>query len=225
MKVCVTMVRVSRPTIERIKQNIESNMSYFLNTYKNHEFTFIILTYINQYQEELSSFCLEKGIEAHFIPQIEESEFTYKPKFPNCYRMFYSMSYILNKIPANVYDCIIRLRLDTEVKNFELYDTINASSYYRINENEIGRCSDNIGYASYNVMKNVWLLDNYRMDGFNVEEVLYKTIKKYNYYIKHFKFHYILYQSNELIYDGAKQWSRRSREWIYDGSNYVLNDI
>lgn len=223
MKVCVTMVGVCRPTVERIKQNIESNMYYFSNTYKNHEFTFIILTYINQYHEELATFCSDKGIEAHFIPHIEESEFTYKPKFANCYRMFYSMSYILNNIPNNVYDCIIRLRLDTEVKNFELYDTINSSAYYTINEN--GRCSDNIGYASYNVMKTVWLLDNYRIDGFNVEEVLYKIIKKYKYSIKHFKFHFILYQSNDIIYDGAKQWSRRSRQWIYDGSNYILSDI
>ena len=71
MKVCVTLVGVCRPTFERVKQNIESNMSYFLNTYKNHEFTFIVLSYINQYHEELSKFCTDKAIEAHFIPHLE----------------------------------------------------------------------------------------------------------------------------------------------------------
>ena len=223
MKVCVTMVGVSRPTVERIKQNIESNMSYFLNTYKNHEFTFIILTYINQYQEELSSFCLEKGIEAHFIPQIEESEFEFKVKNSNWYRVFYSMNYILNKIPDNVYDCIIRLRLDTEVKNFELYNMIDNNKVYILNDS--GRVQSNILYSGLNAMRNIWKLEESKMVGINEEEILYKSIKKNNYYIKHFKFHFILYQSNDFIYDGVKQWSRRSREWIYDGSNYVLNDI
>ena len=223
MKVCVTMVGVCRPSFERVKQNIESNIAYFLTAYPQHEFTFIVLTYINSFHDDLSKLCLDKGIEAHFIPHIEESEFIYKPKFSNCYRMFYSMNYILNKIPKDTYDCIIRLRLDAEIQSFELYNTINSSVYYTINEN--GRCSDNIGYASYDVMKKIWLLDNYKINGFNVEEVLYKIIKRSNYYIKHFKFHYVLYQSNDNIYDGAKQYSRRSREWIYDGSKYISNDI
>jgi hypothetical protein len=223
MKICVTMVGVCRPTFERVKQNIESNMSYFLNTYKNHEFTFIVLSYINQYHEELSKFCTDKSIEAHFIPHLEESKFIYKPMNANAYRMFYSMNYILDRVPNNIYDCIIRLRLDIEVKQFELYDTINPLKYYTINEN--GRCGDNIGYASYKVMKQVWHINNYMIRAVNPEEALYKTIMKYKYTIKHFKFHYILYQSDDIMYDGFKQHSRRSREWIYDGIKYESKDI
>ena len=223
MKVCVTIVGVCRPSFERVKENIESNMSYFLNTYKNHEFTFIVLSYINQYYEELSKFCTDKGIEAHFIPHLEEKDFIYKPKNANAYRMFYSMNYIMNKIPNNKYDCIIRLRLDTEVKHFELYDTINPLKYYTINEN--GRCGDNIGYASYKITKQVWQVDNYKIKGVNVEEVLYKIIMKYKYTIKHFKFNYILYQSTDATCDGCIQNSRRSRQWIYDGIKYESTDI
>ena len=223
MKVCVTMVGVCRPTFDRVKQNIETNITFFQNTYPQHAFTFCILTYINASYEDLKAYCQEKGIEAHFIPHLEESDFKYKVKNPNWYRLFYSMSYILDKIPKDAYDCIVRLRLDSEVKDFELYDTIEPTKYYTINDNKA--CSDNIGYANYKVMKNVWTLTNCNLSGINAERILYSSIKKYNYYINHFKFHFILHQSSDDIFDGVKQWSKRSREWIYDGNKYSTNDL
>ena len=223
MKVCVTMVGVCRPTFDRIKQNIESNISFFQNTYPQHTFTFCILTYINASYEDLKAYCLEKGIEAHFIPHLEESNFKFKVKNPNWYRLFYSMSFILNKIPENVYDCIVRLRLDIEVKQFELYDSIDPIKYYTINDNK--SCSDNIGYGTYKVMKNVWTLQNCTLSGIDAERILYSSIKKYNYYIKHFKFHFILHQSSDEIFDGVKQWSKRSRELMFDGKKYSGNDL
>ena len=223
MKVCVTMVGVCRPSFERVKQNIESNIAYFLTAYPQHEFRFIILTYINASYSELSNFCSENSIESYFIPHLEEDNFKFKVKNPNWYRAFYSMNYILDKIPENMYDCIIRLRLDLEVKQFELYDSIDPSRYYTLNEN--GRVQTNIGYASYNIMKKVWKTDNALINGINEEEKVFRIIKKNNFFIKHFKFHYILYQSSDPIFDGVKQWSKRTREWMYDGSKYISNDI
>lgn len=223
MKVCVTMVGVCRPTFDRIKQNIEANINYFLTTYPQHTFAFCILTYINASYEELKLYCQEKGIEEHFIPHLEESEFKFKVKNPNWYRVFYTMNYILDKIPENMYDCIVRLRLDTEVKQFELYDTINASRYYTLNEG--GRVQSNIGYASYAVMKRVWKIENTLINGINEEEKVFRIIKKNNYFIKHFKFHFILHQSSESTFDGVKQWSKRSREWIFNGKDYTTRDI
>lgn len=223
MKVCVTMVGVCRPTFNRVKQNIEANINYFLTTYAKHSFTFMILTYINQSYNELSEYCLEKGIDAYFIPHLEESDFKFKVKNPNWYRVFYSMSYILNKIPNDQYDCIVRLRLDIEVKQFELPETIDDSRYYILNEN--GRVQSNIGYASYKVMKRVWKMENILIGGINEEEIIFKSIKANKFFIKHFKFHFILYQSSDPIFDGVKQWSRRSREWIFDGKIYISKDI
>lgn len=223
MKVCVTMVGVCRPTFDRVKQNIEANMAYFSSVYPQHTFTFVILTYINASYKELEAYCLEKGIEAHFIPHLEESDFKFKVKNPNWYRLFYSMSYILDKIPESTYDCIVRLRLDSEVRVFELYNTIDSNKYYTINENK--ECSDNIGFASYKVMRDVWTLKNCTLSTRNTEKIMYLSIKKYNYYITHFKLHFILHQSSDTIFDGVKQWSKRSREWIFDGKNYVSKDI
>ena len=223
MKVCVTMVGVCRPSFERVKQNIESNIAYFLTAYPQHEFIFIVLTYINGFHDDLSKFCLDKGIEAHFIPHIEDSAIDKSLKRPNFYRLVYSMNYILDKIPKDIYDCIIRIRIDAEIKSFEIYNTIEPMKYYTINN--AGRCSDNIGYASYTVMKRVWNLNNYKIKAIDAEELVYKSIKRLNYFIKHFKFHFILYQSIDPIFDGVVQWSRRSREWIYDGSKYISNDI
>ena len=128
-----------------------------------------------------------------------------------------------DKIPENMYDCIVRLRLDTEVKQFELYDTINASRYYTLNEG--GRVQSNIGYASYAVMKRVWKIENALINGINEEEKVFRIIKKNNYFIKHFKFHFILHQSSESTFDGVKQWSKRSREWIFNGKDYTTRDI
>ena len=223
MKVCVTMVGVCRPSFERIKQNIESNIAFFSNNYKEHTFTFVVLSYINVFHDDLSKFCNEIGIEAYFIPHIEDSAIDKHVKKPNWYRLFYSMNYILDKIPKDIYDCIIRLRLDTEIKVFELYNTIDPTKYYTINEG--GHCSDNIGYANENVMRKVWSLNNYKLKAINAEQLVYKSIKQLNYFIKHFKFHFILYQSTDAIFDGVVQWSRRSREWIYDGKKYMINDI
>ena len=217
------MVGVCRPTFDRVKQNIEANINYFLTTYPQHTFAFCILTYINASYEELKLYCQEKGIEEHFIPHLEESEFKFKVKNPNWYRVFYTMNYILDKIPENMYDCIVRLRLDTEVKQFELYDTINASRYYTLNEG--GRVQSNIGYASYAVMKRVWKIENTLINGINEEEKVFRIIKKNNYFIKHFKFHFILHQSSESTFDGVKQWSKRSREWIFNGKDYTTRDI
>jgi hypothetical protein len=217
------MVGVCRPSFERVKENINANIAFFLNSYPQHTFAFIILTYINASYENLKSYCEEKNIEAHFIPHLEESEFKLKVKNPNWYRVFYSMSFILNKIPENSFDCIIRLRLDSEVKQFELYDSIHTNKYYTVNDNK--SCSDNIGYANYKVMKNVWSLENCTLSGNNTEKILYSSIKKYMYIIKHFKFHFILYQSSDDIFDGVKQWSKRSREWIFDGHQYTNRDI
>lgn len=223
MKVCVTMVGVCRPTFDRVKQNIEANITFFQNTYPQHTFTFCILTYINSSYEDLKAYCLEKGIEAHFIPHLEESDFKYKVKNPNWYRLFYSMSYILDKIPKDAYDCVVRLRLDSEVKVFELYDTIESDKYYTVNDG--GRVQSNIGYASYSLMKNVWKLENISLGGINEEEIVFKSIKRNKSFVKHFKFHFILHQSSDDIFDGVKQWSKRSREWIYDGNKYSTNDL
>jgi hypothetical protein len=217
------MVGVCRPTFDRVKQNIEANINYFLTTYPQHTFAFILLTYINSSYNDLSNYCSEKGIEAHFIPHLEESDFKFKVKNPNWYRAFYSMSYILNKIPENTYDCIIRLRLDSEVKAFELYDTIDPTRYYIVNENE--RVQTNIGYASHNLMKRVWKTENALIKGTNEEEKMFRIIKSNNYFVKHFKFHFILHQSSDSIFDGVKQWSKRSREWIFDGKDYINRDI
>ena len=222
MKICVAMVGVCRPSFDRVKDNIEANINYFLTTYPQHTFSFIILTYINASYEDMKSYCLEKGIEAHFIPHIEVPEF--KLRNPNWYRVFYTMSYILNKIPKNIYDCVIRLRIDLEVKNFELYNTIESNKYYTLNEGG-GRVQSNIGYASYSVMKNIWKLDNISLGGINEEEIVYRSIKRNKIFIKNFKFHFILYQSLDETFDGVKQWSKRTREWIFDGTNYVLNDL
>jgi hypothetical protein len=217
------MVGVCRPTFDRVKQNIEANMAYFLSVYPQHTFTFIILTYINASYKELEAYCLEKGIEAHFIPHLEESDFKFKVKNPNWYRVFYSMSYILNKIPKDAYDCIVRLRLDSEVKDFELYNTIESYKYYTINEG--GRVQSNIGYANYSVMKNIWKLENISLGGINEEEIVYRSIKRNKSFVKHFRLHFILHQSSDAIFDGVKQWSKRSREWIFDGTNFVSKDI
>ena len=225
MKICVTMVGVCRPTFDRVKQNIEANMAYFTSTYPQHTFTFVVLTYVNGSHHELKAYCAEKGIEAHFIPHLEEATFKFKVINPNWYRAFYSMAYVLDKIPGDQYDCIIRLRLDSEVKQFELYETVDPTKYYTLNENNLGRVQSNIGYASHAVMKSVWKLENILIGGINEEEILFKSIQVHGYSVKHFNFHFMLHQSSDLFFDFVKQWSRRSREWIYDGKAYILNDL
>ena len=177
MRICVTMVGVCRPSFERVRANIEANVAYFTTKYPNHTFTYIALTYRNDSTAELREYCSSSAIELHVIEPLDERDFRYKVKNPNWYRLFYSMESVMNTITEGAFDCILRVRLDTEVKEFELYNTISENTYYTVKENGLNRCSDNIGYGSYSTMKRIWQLKNCRVRGFNMEEVLYHTIK------------------------------------------------
>ena len=226
MKICITMVGVCRPSFERVKENIEKNILYFTSNYPEHSFTFMVLTYKNKFFPELSLFCKDNNIKAFFIDHIEEKDFIFpvKIKLPNIYRVFYSMNYILEQIPKDVYDCIVRLRIDSEVKNFELFKP-EEGIYYCLDENNNGSCSSNVGYGTYKAMRTVWAHNNCLIKGYNEETVVFNTVSKYKYKVKPFKFHIVLYQSSDTMFDGVAQWSKKSREWIYDGEKYILRDI
>jgi len=227
MKVCVTMTGVCRPTFERVRLNIENNIAYFTKTYPEHSFTFYILTYKNKFLSDLDSYCKANDIKVYFIDPIEEKDYIFPVKMshPNVYRVFYSMKCILDQIPKDEYDCIVRLRIDGEVKVFEIHREILDGVYYSLDENNSGRCSDNIGYASCRTMRTIWEHKNCLTKGSGAECVLFNTLQKYGYVIRPFKFHFILYQSADEVCDGVPQWSKRSREWIYDGKKYMLNNI
>jgi hypothetical protein len=222
MKVCVTFVGVSRPSFTQIRSNIEKNIEYFTRSYPNHTFIFIILTYKNTVYKELSSFCNEKNIQCIFIEPIQNSDFIFPVKVPNAYRLMYSMNTVMNYVP-NYVDCVVRVRLDAEVLQLEL-KPIEENIYYSLKESNT-TCADNIGYGSYKVMRNVWKHEHCLLNGTGNEDVLYSAIEKCKYSIKDVKFHYKLYQSNDVFCDGVPQWSRRSREWIYDGKEYIKRDI
>lgn len=229
------MVGVSRPSSKQIIENIHNNILFFRNTYPQHIFDCIVCTYINENYKDVLNYCEENKIMNYFIEPIKDSDIPKKlDKYitrdspdilsKNRYRMFYSMNYIINKIP-NIYDGIIRLRIDAEIKSFELFDSIKPNVYYTVmDKNDFCSdniyCSDNIGYAKLEVMKKVWDLKNCFIRAINSEVLVYNAIKKNLYSIEQFKFHYILYQDNSEFFDGIKQWSRRNREWTYDGNTY-----
>ena len=217
MKICVTLVGVCRPSIEQVKQNIERNISFF--TAMPHIFTFVVLTYRNSFTEELLKFCKSIGTPCHIIEPVPEFIFPVKITNPNVYRMFYSMNKAMELVP--MCDMVIRVRLDAEVLGFQIHELDENTFYAHKGEN---RCEDNLNYGSYKVMKNVYKHENCLLKGMGAEEVLYSAVKRYGYRTKEFNFHYRLYQSSEEMCDGVPQWSRRNREWIYDG-NYVARDV
>lgn len=225
MKICVTLVGVCRPSFLQVKQNIERNMHYFRSTYPQHTFHFMVLAWKNASYEELRSFCEVAGVACNSIEPVEESEFIYPQRVsqPSIYRMYYSMNCAMDLVPGE-YDCVLRIRLDAEVLAFEIHDTIEEGAYYTLQEFS-DRCGDNISYGSYKAMKQVWRHENCLLAGASAEHVVCSTLQKYKYRVKPFKFHYRLYQSNDTYFDGVAQWSKRSREWIYNGKDYILRDI
>lgn len=214
MKVCVTMVGVTRPSFTQVKENIENNINYF--TSYPHTFEFIVLTYKNTFSDELREYCSSKNIRCIFLEPITDFIFPVKIKVPNAYRLFYSMNQLMNYVPKDA--CIVRVRLDTQVLNLELMEP-EENVYYSLKET-VNMVSDNIGYGTYKTMRNMWKHENCLLRGMGMEEIVYSVSKKYNYRIKDVKFHYKLYQSDEAFVDGVRQWSKGNREWIYDG-NYI----
>ena len=222
MKVCVTLVGVCRPSFSQIKSNIEANILYFTKTYPLHTFDFIVLTYKNTFHEELYEYTKSNNITCILLEQITNFIFPVNNKHPNIYRLFYSMNEVMNSVSKDV-DCVIRVRLDAEVLNLELTKP-EENTYYGLKEC-VKRVADNIGYGTYKTMMNIWKHENCLTKGSGAEEVLYYVLKKNNYRINDIKFHYKLYQSDSDTFDGVRQWSKRSREWIYDGKNYILRDL
>ena len=225
MKICVTIVGVCRPSFERVRTNIENNIKYFTTTYPQHQFTFMLLAYKNTFYTELQEYCDSIKIQSYFIEHIKESDFVFPiiPRLSNMYRLFYSMNYMLDKVPVDM-DCVIRIRLDTEIVNLEIPDTVTENSCYIVQESD-KRYSDNLMYGSYNVMKSVWAHKNCLISSIGQEEIIYTIVRTQEYDVKRFKFHYRLYQSSDTVWDGVAQWSKRSREWIYDGNTYILRDL
>jgi hypothetical protein len=224
MKVCVCLLGVLRPSLEQIQTNIQRSKEYFEKSYPQYSFDFVVCSYFSKDSFELEAFCQDNHIQTLFLQPISNNEIPKElclpPPNQNRFRMFYSMSTLLQSLSEKTYDCIIRTRLDTEICSFELKD-VKDNIYYSI-EDEPGRtCSDNLGYGTQTVMKNIWSLQNAFIDGKNNEEVLYKSIQSLSYTIQPFIFHYKLFQSNDDTFDGVKQWSKRNREWIYDGKNYL----
>lgn len=225
MKICVTLVGVCRPSFLQVKQNIQKNMHYFRTTYPQHTFHFMVLAWKNGSYEELRAFCAAAGVTCNSMEPVKEAEFIYPKRVsqPSIYRMYYSMNRAMDLVPEG-YDCILRVRLDAEVLGFEIHDTIEEGVYYILQEFP-DRCSDNVSYGSYKAMKEVWRHENCLLEGASAEHVVCSTLQKYNYRIKSFRFHYRLYQSTDTHFDGVAQWSKRSREWMYDGKEYILRDI
>ena len=69
-------------------------------------------------------------------------------------------------------DCVIRIRLDTEIVNFELPDSLSENTCYIVKESE-KRYSDNLMYGSYNVMKSIWTHKNCLASSIGQEEIIY----------------------------------------------------
>jgi len=225
MKICVTLVGVCRPSFLQVKQNIQRNIHYFRTTYPQHSFHFMVLAWKNASYEELSAFCASVGVTCNSLEPVQEADFIYPSRVsqPNIYRMYYSMNRAMDLIPGG-YECILRVRLDAEVLAFEIHDTIEEGVYYSLQEFP-DRCSDNVSYGSYKVMKEVWRHENCLLGGSTAEHVVCSTLQKFNYRVKPFRFHYRLYQTSDTHFDGVAQWSKRSREWMYDGKEYILRDI
>jgi hypothetical protein len=130
---------------------------------------------------------------------------------------------MLDKVPVDM-DCVIRIRLDTEIVNLEIPDSLTENSCYIVKESD-KRYSDNLMYGSYNVMKSIWAHKNCLINSIGQEEIIYTIVRTQEYDVKRCKFHYRLYQSSDTVWDGVTQWSKRSREWIYDGNTYILRDL
>jgi hypothetical protein len=62
MKICVVMVGVSRPSSQRIIENINANVLFFRNTYPEHTFDFIVCTYVNENYKNILDHCKEKKL-------------------------------------------------------------------------------------------------------------------------------------------------------------------
>lgn len=222
MKIGVILIGVARPTAERVIQNIEQNISFFKKNYPEHIFEFIICTYKNVHFEKIDAYCKSHGIQSYFLEPILNKdippEMVLPPPNVNRYRMFFSMNYVMERLPE-CYDCVIRIRIDTEMQKFELADPVSPCVYYTAIHRDRS-CSDNIGFASQKVMKKVWALENCFTKGKNPETILYSIIHNLSYIIKPFQFEFYLYQDDTEYCDGVPQWSRRNRVFSYNGVSY-----
>ena len=71
--ITVLMIGVSRPTSDRIINNIKNNIEYFkLNYSKKYSFNFIVLTYRNSFSDKVYEYCIKNNIKIVIMEQIKD---------------------------------------------------------------------------------------------------------------------------------------------------------
>lgn len=219
------MVGVIRPTAERVLQNIQSTLHYFTTKYPQHTFDL----WLGLYKSNLMKPIEEAGYNCIWLDPILDADIPPAHHLPppnvNRYRMLFSMHTVLRSIPLlESYDMVLRLRSDIEICALEIHPSLSSSSYYVVMD-EPTTCIDNIGYGTPSVMLSMWNLEHSLNTDLlktkNNEEFLFTITKLLSYSITPFLFHSKLYQTSDKLFDGVKQWSRRNREWIYDGKRLL----
>jgi hypothetical protein len=219
------MVGVIRPTAERVLQNIQSTYQYFQTKYPQHTFDI----WLGLYKSDLMKPIAEAGYNCIWLDPISETDILPAHRLPppnvNRWRMLFSMHTVLRSIPAiDSYDMVLRLRSDIEICALELHPVLDSTSYYVVMD-EPTTCIDNLGYGTPSVMLSIWNLEHADTKELlktkNNEEFLFTITKLLSYSVVPFRFHSKLYQSSDDVFDGVKQWSKRNREWIYDGKNLL----
>lgn len=222
MKISVLFVGVIRPSIDQVKNNIKKSVEYLSHLLVNHQLDFTIVTYIDNYQSEIAQFSKDLNISIYFIPFISENEIKINLKFPNIYRLFYSMDKAISYINLNS-DCVIRLRIDCQLISIQVEQPLNNTFYSIYYSKGI---TDNIGYGQLNTMKKIWNVNNIQFAKYSIcaEELLLKIIKYYKINVIGIPFEFNLYQSPDEYWFGCKQSSKRNRCFKSDGTKMVKRD-
>ena len=210
MKLCGVITGVTRPDAKRVFENLKTTVS----TLSKYDCKHYALTYDTEESRELKRMLdnSDLDIEFHVIDPITETVGGFGG---NSYRMFRCIELLGKKIKnLSSFDCILRHRIDCELKSIEIPSILDQNCYYAP-DTDWGVCFDNIAIMSPDVFGKVFTTEGKSFGQSDPHRALDDSILGASVKKQPLNFEKKLYQSSDLEFMGVPQWSKGDRTFHY----------
>lgn len=211
MHIAVLFSGVIRPTCEQVYSNIQNTTNYLRSL--GHVVDVYCITYFGEDSKKLKSMLVGSGINFFDMPPVVDPPGNSNG---NQFRMMISSETLLANIEnLPTYECFIRMRIDCELLELELPIIIEEDVYYAPKTMWGSGLFDNFGFCSPSLYRKIWNTSNINYNSINPEEMLERKVSCVGVKHKPCNFYLKLFQSDDLIFTGVPQWSRKNRIFEY----------
>lgn len=211
MHIAVLFSGVIRPTCEQVHSNLQNTTNYLRGL--GHSVDTYCITYSGDDSKKLNSMLAGSGVNFFDMPPIINAPGNSNG---NQFRMMLSNETLLVNIEnLPTCECFMRMRIDCELLDVELPNVIEEDVYYAPKTMWGNGLFDNFGFCTPNLYRKIWNTNNINYNSLNPEEMLEQKISNVGAKCKPCNFHLKLFQSEDPVFAGVPQWSKKNRTFEY----------